>query len=145
PARAPDTPLLQDRIAATPQRQSEAHAAFPVADAHQAVFAPAVRTAARMIVGKIIPAGSIRRIIFAHSAPLPLGKIGSPALPVLGTARVLGKPLQFGATTLRPGHQWFPSTTMMFLIPDLSKMGSRNSSMEYRPVMSARTAAGQRW
>ena len=53
--------LLQDRVAAVPQRQREAQPAFAVADAQQPVLAPAIGAAARVVVRKVIPARRRRR------------------------------------------------------------------------------------
>src|ERR1700745_2444007 len=36
-----------------------------------------------MVVRKVLPCGTIRAVILAHRAPLPLGQIRPPALPVL--------------------------------------------------------------
>ena len=54
--REPEEPLLQDRIAPVPQGEGEAQPAFAVGDAQQAILAPAIGAAARMLVRKIIPA-----------------------------------------------------------------------------------------
>ncbi len=123
-----EQPLFQNGIAAVPQRQREAHASLAIANAEQAVFAPAIGAAARMIVREIRPATPIRGVVFAHGAPLPLGKIRAPALPVLLAPGIFSEPFALGAAICR-GHQLLPSSTMMFLIPDRSKMGSRNASM----------------
>jgi hypothetical protein len=74
------------RIGSTPfhKRGREAEAAFAVGEAEQAVLAPAIGAAARVVVREIIPAIAVGRIILAHRAPLPLGQIGPPALPVFG-------------------------------------------------------------
>src|SRR5712691_860297 len=53
-----------------------------VADAGNAVLAPAVGARARMVVRKVFPSRSIRAVILADCAPLPLGEVRSPALPM---------------------------------------------------------------
>src|SRR2546426_7941148 len=53
-----------------------------VAHAGNAVFAPAVGARARMIVRKVFPSRSIRAVVLADCAPLPLGEVRSPALPM---------------------------------------------------------------
>jgi hypothetical protein len=57
--------LLEDRVAAIPQRDGEAQAALAIAEAEQTVFAPAVRTRPRMVVRKVCPAATVRRVVFA--------------------------------------------------------------------------------
>src|SRR5437867_2506184 len=83
--RAPESEeaLLEDRILAVPEREGETEPPFSVRDAEQSVLAPAVGAAASVIVRKVVPAGSVRRVVFADRSPLPLGEIRSPALPVL--------------------------------------------------------------
>src|SRR3989441_3413731 len=53
-----------------------------VADADNAVLAPAVGAGARMVVRKVFPSRSMRAVILADCAPLPLGEVRSPALPM---------------------------------------------------------------
>src|SRR5579875_2376842 len=54
-----------------------------VADAGDPVLSPAVDAGAGVIVRKIIPGIAIRAVVLANRAPLPLGKVWSPALPIL--------------------------------------------------------------
>src|SRR5207302_6032113 len=65
--------LFQDRIDAVPQRRREAQPALAIADAEQAVLAPAIRAAARVIVRDVVPALAGLRVILAHRAPLAIG------------------------------------------------------------------------
>src|SRR5579885_3223662 len=53
-----------------------------VADAADAVFAPAVGAKMRMLEGKIIPGVSVGAIILADRAPLPLRQVRPPAPPM---------------------------------------------------------------
>jgi len=50
-------------------------------------------TVARVIAGvvarKVAPRVAARRVVLAHRAPLPLGEVGAPALPVASTEAVL--------------------------------------------------------
>src|SRR5262249_27041190 len=89
----PKQTLLEDRIAAVPQREREAQPPLPVGDAEQAVLAPAEGTAARVVGRGVLPAGAACRVVLTHGAPLAFGEIGPPALPVLLTPSVLGEPL----------------------------------------------------
>ena len=84
--------LLQDRIAAVPQGEGEAEALVVVADAEQAVLAPAVRARARVVVGEVLPGGAVGAVVLAHRAPLPLRQIRAPAPPVGGPRLRLREP-----------------------------------------------------
>src|SRR5207247_6842843 len=53
------------------------------------VLAPAVGAAARVVVGEVVPGGAVGRVVLAHRAPLALGQVRPPALPVAFTASVL--------------------------------------------------------
>ena len=63
--------LFQNRIATIPQGQSKAQATLTIRDTQQTIFAPAIRTASRLIVGKRCPWRAVRRLVFADRAPLP--------------------------------------------------------------------------
>src|SRR4051794_7186135 len=78
-----EQPFLENGISPVPQRQREAEATMVVADSSNSVLAPAISAAARVIVWKIFPGSAVRRIIFAHRAPLSFGQIRSPAPPGL--------------------------------------------------------------
>src|SRR6266700_4342171 len=55
---------------------------MPVGNAHDSVFAPTIGARSGMIMRKEIPSRAVRAVVFADSAPLPLGQIWSPALPM---------------------------------------------------------------
>jgi len=57
--RETEEALFQDGIAAVPKGEREAEPPFTVADAQQAVLAPAIGPAPRVIVGKIRPARAV--------------------------------------------------------------------------------------
>src|SRR6185295_10673226 len=78
----PEQPLFENRVAAVPERQREAQPTLAVGQAQKTVFAPAIRPAARVIVRKIVPGVAVGRVVFPYRAPLPLGKVRAPALPV---------------------------------------------------------------
>src|SRR5215469_668259 len=75
--------FLEDGIAAVPERETETHHLVAVADSADTVFAPAIRARARMVVREIFPRRAIAAVVFPNRAPLALGKVGSPALPIL--------------------------------------------------------------
>jgi hypothetical protein len=79
-ARKAKEAFFEDRIAAIPESQREAHELMPVGDAHNSVFAPTKGARAGMVVGKEIPSGAVRAVVFAYCAPLAFGKVRSPAL-----------------------------------------------------------------
>src|ERR1043165_206599 len=99
-AAQPEEALLQDWVAAIPERQGEAEPTFPVGDTEQAILSPPIRTTPRLIVWEVIPAISVRRIILTHGAPLAFGQIRPPALPVFGARTIFGQPLFFGVHSL---------------------------------------------
>ena len=59
-----------------------AEPAFSIAEAEQAVLAPAIGAAAGLIVGKVIPGIAVGAIVLADGPPVPLGEVGAPVLPV---------------------------------------------------------------
>ena len=73
--------LLQDRVALVPQREREAEELLVVRYAREAVFAPAIRSRARLIVAERVPCVARRAGILADGAPLPFAEIGAPLLP----------------------------------------------------------------
>src|SRR5713101_4567360 len=80
--RQAEQPLLEDWIAPVPQRDRQAQELPVIAKTGDAVLAPAIGTAARSIVGEIIPRGAVRTIVLAHRAPLSLTEIRAPATPI---------------------------------------------------------------
>ena len=78
----PEEALLEDGILAVPQGQGEAQELVVVAESGNAVLAPAIGAASRMVVGEVIPGRAVRAVILAHRAPLALADIGTPAAPV---------------------------------------------------------------
>jgi hypothetical protein len=46
-----------------------------IAEAGESIFAPTVRTAARLVVGKIRPRIAIRAIVLTHRAPLAFAEV----------------------------------------------------------------------
>src|SRR5205823_302728 len=58
--------FFKDGICSIPQAQREAQATLFVADAQQAIFAPAVSTGARMVMWKEIPGTTRRRIVLTN-------------------------------------------------------------------------------
>src|SRR5262249_34263706 len=73
--------------------------------------APAIGAAPRVIVREVIPAGPVCGVVLAHRAPLALGEVGTPALPVPLAVGVLGKADLLGAADHGPIHhvRWRPA------------------------------------
>ena len=78
-----EEPLLQNRIAAVPQRQRQAEPLLVVADAGDAVLAPAIGPAAGVVVREVIPGVAVGAVILAHRAPLALAEVRPPLPPGL--------------------------------------------------------------
>src|SRR4051794_30361774 len=76
-----EQPLLEDGVFAVPQGQGEAEALLVVADAGQAVLAPAVSAAARLVVGEVVPGVAALAVVLAHRPPLALAQVRPPLLP----------------------------------------------------------------
>src|SRR5690606_4510067 len=87
--REPEEPLLQDRVALVPEREREAEASAGIAEAEQAVLAPAIGAAARVVVREVVPAVAPCRVVLAHRRPLPFGEIRPPQTPVVRAGGVL--------------------------------------------------------
>src|SRR5262249_9842284 len=91
-----EEPFLQNRIAAVPEREREADVLMAIAQAGEAILAPAVGARARVIVREVLPGVAGRAVVFAHGAPGALADVGPPPLPV-NFARVrLAQALLFG-------------------------------------------------
>src|SRR5262245_3559689 len=78
-------PFFEDGITPVPQRQYKAQPLMVVGKPGQTVFAPAVGSRTRLVVGGEIPGGARRAIVFSDGAPLTLGHVWPPAPPVGGT------------------------------------------------------------
>src|SRR5207249_6417261 len=93
-AREPEQALLEDGVAAVPQRRREAEALVVVRDAGETVLAPAVGARPGVVVGEVFPRRAPRTVVLAHGAPLPLRQVGAPAPPVRGPSpRFLESPM----------------------------------------------------
>src|SRR5215469_15726680 len=77
------------------------------------VFTPAIGTAARLVMGKIVPCRAVGAVVFANRSPLPFAQVGSPAPPRLVFLHRLFKPGSFPIDrrltvdpVSRPGCTW---------------------------------------
>jgi hypothetical protein len=96
--------LLDDRVGAVPEREGEAEPLLVVAEAGEAVLAPAIGARARLVVAQVIPGIAGRAVVLADGAPLALGEVRTPAPPP--RARVAGL---FEPASFRVGHLVTPS------------------------------------
>ncbi len=91
-----ECPFLEDRILAVPQGEGEAQALLLVADAAEAVLAPAVGAGPRLVVGEEPPGVAVGAVVLADGAPGPFGEIGPPQAPVLGAGPLVFEALPLG-------------------------------------------------
>src|SRR5438445_4586288 len=99
-----------------------------VADPTEAVFSPAVGARTRVVVRKKLPGCSARTVILADRSPLPLGKIGPPALPVLLSNARFFEPAVFRG--LVSWHGWVALSRETFRL--WSHFPQKNSSVDLR-------------
>lgn len=82
--------LFEDRILFIPERHGQAELLRVITNTGHAVFAPAVRPAAGMVVREKTPGIARCAIVFAHRTPGALTHIRSPAFPVGTLCHVIG-------------------------------------------------------
>src|SRR5262249_33921232 len=97
-----EDPLLQDGVDAIPQAQREAESLALVADAGEAVLAPAIGAGARVIVRDVLPRGPLRAVVLPHRAPLALREVGTPEAPARASISC-GETRAFGVLRRRRG------------------------------------------
>src|SRR5258707_11280493 len=85
-------------------RHPETHHLMTVVDPADAVLPPTIRARTRVIVREKLPGRAPRTVILANRSPLPLGKIRSPALPVLLSNSRFLEPAVFSG--LDSWHRW---------------------------------------
>ena len=77
----PEEALLEDRVALVPERQRPAEDLIAVAEAGDAVLAPAIRLRPRQIVREVRPRVAVRAVVLAHRSPGAVGEIRPPLAP----------------------------------------------------------------
>ena len=90
--RQAEEALFEDRVFLVPKRGGEAEVLVRVADAEDAVFAPAVGARTRVVVREVRPGLAGRAVVLAHRAPLTGADVGAPLLPVRGPVGILHEP-----------------------------------------------------
>src|SRR5262249_45470679 len=81
-SRQAEEPLLENVVTLVPERHGEADTLVVVGNAEEAILAPAVCPRTRVLVGEVLPGRPVRGLVLPNRAPLPLGEIRPPALPV---------------------------------------------------------------
>ncbi len=89
-----EDPLLQDRVAAVPEREPETEALLDVAEAGEPVLAPPVRPRAGMVVREVLPRGAVGAVVLAHRPPLALADVGAPQIPVARLPQTVLEPAE---------------------------------------------------
>jgi len=92
----PVDPLLEDGVLLIPEREREVQVALVVADPEDAILAPAVGPAPRLLVRERAPRVAVGRVVLADGPPLPLGEIGPELSPGGLAARRLCESLPLG-------------------------------------------------
>src|SRR5204862_4415436 len=85
-----------NRVGAVPQRDGEAQVLPIVADARDAVLAPAVGARTRVVVRQVFPRRAVGAVVLAYGAPLPLAHVRAPAPPRRLPGARFGEPRLFG-------------------------------------------------
>src|SRR5512147_2391509 len=88
--------LLEDRVAAVPHRQREADELVAVADAGDAVLAPAIGARAGVVVREELPGVAPGAVVLAHRAPGAVADVRPPALSVHLARLGLAQAMLFG-------------------------------------------------
>jgi hypothetical protein len=91
--------LFEDRVSGIPESERKAKPPAPIADPQQSILTPSVSARTRVVVGKVKPRLLILGVIFPNCAPLPLGKIRAPSLPMLLPRSSRDKPLVLSGST----------------------------------------------
>ena len=87
--REAEHPLLEDRVAAVPQRQPEAQPPEHVGQPGHPVLVPAVGPGTGVIVREVRPRVAVGAVVLAHRAPRPFGHVRTPQVPRAGAVETL--------------------------------------------------------
>ncbi len=95
--------FFEDWVAAIPKGERKADHLMAIAEASDAIFSPAVCARTSVIVGKKLPCRTARTVILADGAPLPLGKVRPPTLPIALSGAIFFEATVLGG--LKSGHE----------------------------------------
>jgi hypothetical protein len=84
--------FFEDGIALVPEGHRPAEDLIAVAEAGDAILAPAIRARTGVIVREERPRISICTVVLAHGAPGAIGEIGPPVPPARQCLRTAGEP-----------------------------------------------------
>ena len=79
--RQAEEPFLEDRVAAVPEGGGEDEELVAVADAGDAVLAPAIGLAAGQVVRQVVPGVAVGAVVLADGGPGALADVRPPAAP----------------------------------------------------------------
>ena len=91
-SRQAEHALLQDRVAAVPEREREAQLVADVGDPGHSVLVPAVRARAGVVVGEEAPGVAARRVVLPDGAPGALAQVRPPLVPRARGEQVVLRP-----------------------------------------------------
>jgi len=80
--------FLEDGVLAVPEGRCEAEQLIAIADAGDAVLAPAIGPAAGVVVRQVVPGVAVGAVVLADGPPGSIGEIGAPAAPAEGVVVV---------------------------------------------------------
>jgi len=101
--REAEQTLFQNRILAVPQRQRQTQALLVIAETGEAVLAPAIDAAARVIVREVVPRVAMLAVVLADGAPLAFAEVWTPLFPRELVRRALPEACALGQTRLSGG------------------------------------------
>ncbi len=110
--RQAEEAFFQDGVVRVPQRDGEAEVLPVVADAAQAVLAPAVRARAGVLVGERVPRGASGAVVLAHGAPLARREVRTPPSPQRYPVAILVESALFGVVAHECGQFMKASRTL---------------------------------
>src|SRR5437667_7184001 len=76
--RQPEEAFLEDRVFAIPEGRRKYEDLVAIAEAGDAILAPAIRFAACQPVRQILPDVTVRAVIFADGSPGPVADVRTP-------------------------------------------------------------------
>src|SRR5712691_2757252 len=97
--------LLQERVAAVPQRQPQAQPLLHVAEAGQVVLAPPVGARTSVLERQVAPRLAVGAVILAYRPPLALADIWPPLVPLACLPQSVLEPAEAGHPLALSAHR----------------------------------------
>src|ERR1700735_5535569 len=123
--------LFEDRVFLVPHGECETNVLVTIAETRNAVFTPTVRPGSRMVVRQIIPSVSISAVVFADGTPLPLRKVGSPALPMDFSLGAGFEALRFGC------YRWHWIRSRLYIVLGILWISEKLIFSRMQPLRAA--------